>query len=174
MYKSLLLATHLQQEQLARLIGQLNVDTYTQPQPLLGGSSLGQHIRHIIEFYQCLWRAMEEIGPVCYDGRRRDLQLEQQPEAARISLALWSRWPTDRMSLPTFLHLNPLSSEQAEPAAIPTTYGREWAYVYEHALHHMALLKVPVLAGALQLHLPPDFGIAPSTLRHIRQQQNPA
>ena len=34
------------------ILGQLSADEFTNEQPLLFGSSIGQHVRHILEFYE--------------------------------------------------------------------------------------------------------------------------
>lgn len=169
MYSILLSATQLQLQQLSHYVALLPPDHYTQPQPLLGQSTLGQHLRHILEFYQTLHTALATRGPVSYDARSRDLLLEQNPQAAQAALAQLQQWPLHHLHLPTTLVANPLTADNVPPMEVPTTYAREWLYVYEHALHHMALLKVPVQAGSLPLQLPEDFGVAPSTMRHRAQ-----
>jgi len=49
----------------------------------------------------------------------------------------------------------------------PSTVGREIMYSVAHAVHHYALIGV--MGGIMGLHLPPGFGVAPSTLKHQAQ-----
>jgi hypothetical protein len=49
---------------------------------------------------------------------------------------------------------------------IDTNYLRELSYNIEHAVHHMAIMKIGLKEVAAYVPLPDDFGIAVSTLRH--------
>jgi hypothetical protein len=49
---------------------------------------------------------------------------------------------------------------------IATNYSRELVYNIEHAVHHMALIKIGVREAASYIDLPSDFGIAASTIRY--------
>jgi hypothetical protein len=53
----------------------LSDEQYKIPLDILSGSSIGQHVRHILEFYVCLIRA-RAIGVVCYDERERNPKIE--------------------------------------------------------------------------------------------------
>ena len=48
---------------------------------------------------------------------------------------------------------------------IETTSTRELVYNIEHAVHHMAIIKIGIREIASYVTLAPDFGIAASTLR---------
>ena len=67
--------------QLAHVTRQLTATEYNQPIKLLGGSTLGQHTRHILDFFICLYEGCGS-GVVNYDKRQRDPEIEQNPEAA--------------------------------------------------------------------------------------------
>jgi len=49
---------------------------------------------------------------------------------------------------------------------IDTTSTRELVYNIEHAVHHMAIMKIGVREIASYIKLDPDFGIAASTIRY--------
>jgi hypothetical protein len=49
----------------------------------------------------------------------------------------------------------------------PSTVGREIMYSVAHAVHHYALIGF--MANVMGLNLPPKFGFAPSTLKHLEQ-----
>ena len=53
---------------------------------------------------------------------------------------------------------------------IETNIGRELAYNIEHAVHHMAILKIGLAIVAPEVKVPEGFGVAVSTLRYKREQ----
>src|SRR5690606_8636434 len=57
------------------LISQLSDKEYSTSINCLSGSSIGQHVRHILEFYICLLEGIP-IGIINYDNRKRDVNLE--------------------------------------------------------------------------------------------------
>ena len=48
---------------------------YATPLNVLSDSSIGQHVRHVLEFYLCLLHA-QDSGIFNYDARQRDLELQ--------------------------------------------------------------------------------------------------
>lgn len=71
--------------QLRYVINQLTQEEYTLKLTILNQSSVGQHVRHVLEFYICL---SQGIGPgvVDYDRRTRNLSIENDPNYANIML----------------------------------------------------------------------------------------
>src|SRR5687768_9423230 len=67
--------------QLRTILNQVRTEDYVASAPLIDGASLGKHVRHIIEFYQCLIGGVDS-GNLCYDDRERKLVLEAEPGAA--------------------------------------------------------------------------------------------
>ncbi|MBC7891348.1 MAG: DinB family protein [Sphingobacteriaceae bacterium] len=149
-------------DQLSDLLSTLPTAAYTQPQPLLHGSSVGQHVRHITEFYQCLLGQTIQ-GTINYDARRRNLCLETDLMAARRALheaafVLMGNLPDAALML-----------EDGEGARVQTSLFRELTYLIEHSVHHMAMLKVALKAALPDFSLPDTFGVAHSTQRHRAQ-----
>lgn len=62
--------------QLRALLQNINKDNYIQKADVLSGASIGQHIRHILEFYLLLVSGSFS-GTISYDQRQRDIQLEE-------------------------------------------------------------------------------------------------
>ena len=61
-----------------------------------------------------------------------------------------------------------VSYDQGRSSVTGSTLGRELVYVIAHGIHHYALITVMArLQGA---ELPPEFGVAPSTVRHRRPE----
>ena len=145
-------------------LSKISKDIYTQPLELFSGSSLGQHTRHWIEFFQCLMDQSLNEGGLCYDKRKRDLSLETQPGRALDVLGEIER------SLERITELNTLvlTSEMSDGTIVkmPTSLDRELWFVVEHAVHHLAFIKIGLKEQYPDWILPEHFGVANSTIRY--------
>lgn len=148
-------------------IANMEKEVYGQPLPVLSGSSIGQHVRHIAEMYVCLYEGMHE-GVVCYEKRKRDTRIETDKNAA-LQLLSSIAGMLEQPDKPLLLLANfELNDETA--ISIPTSYQRELAYNLEHSIHHMAIIKI----GLDAMKVVPEaeaFGVAPSTMRFRKQTQ---
>ncbi len=151
--------------QLAGTLDQLTQQEYVQPCSTLFNNTIGQHVRHIIELFQCLESGYDE-GMVNYEKRRRDLLIETDKEfAARLLQDIFSNLSRANKEL----ILEAIYDEHAtEPITISTNYYREIAYNLEHTIHHMALIRVGVNEVSA-IELPEDFGVASSTVKYRKQ-----
>lgn len=153
--------------QLIMLIRQFKNNDYESPVEALSGSSIGGHVRHIAEFYECLIKGYE-TGLVNYDARRRNMRLETDADyAVDILIAISATLNTvqnDRM-----LMLSMDLSSNGNPVVIDTTFYRELAYNIEHAIHHMAIIRIAVQAVYPGVIIPEHFGVAYSTLKFKQQ-----
>src|SRR5258708_15693117 len=61
--------------QLDESLIKLSEEQYKQPSKILFNASIGQHVRHIIELYICLYNGYES-GTVNYEKRKRDIRIE--------------------------------------------------------------------------------------------------
>ncbi len=151
--------------QLSDSLDQLSRDQYTRSCRSLSGNSIGRHVRHIIEMFQCLDEGYEQ-GVVDYDKRKRDEQLENHKVIAQrllqdIVLRL------NRMNKPLFLHMY-YDELLLDPEIIESNYFREITYNLEHSIHHMALLRIGMLEMG-GISLPDGYGVAFSTIKHNRK-----
>lgn len=64
-----------------KLIEQLSNEQYKQSQPLLMGSSIGKHVRHIIDLFDCLIYGSNTLV-INYDARKRNENFEKFTQAA--------------------------------------------------------------------------------------------
>ena len=151
--------------QLAGTLDQLTQQEYVQPCSTLFNNTIGQHVRHIIELFQCLETGYD-AGMVNYEKRRRDLLIETDKEfAARLLQEIFSNLSRTNKEL----ILEAIYDEHAtEPITISTNYYREIAYNLEHTIHHMALIRVGVNEVST-IELPEDFGVASSTVKYRKQ-----
>lgn len=154
--------------QLLDLLQQLNQEEYALPLPILSGSSVGKHIRHIIEFYQCLLSG-KEAGVVDYDHRMRNSNLEQNKQYAEGILGRLlnqlSFSAQDRS-----LQLAVRYDDHLPVDYVDTSFSRELVYNVEHTIHHMALIRIGVTAYFPYVNVDEHFGVAYSTIKYQKSQ----
>lgn len=151
--------------QIKNLLEALNDEQYRQPLSVFSGSSIGQHTRHIIEFYDCLRKGMTG-GKVNYDLRERDLRLENNRNFAMSQIDFLCKiFLHQARDIPMILEAD-FDTKNSDFVTINSSFYRELAYCLEHSIHHQALLKIGVLALGLSHCIPTDFGVAASTIRH--------
>jgi len=156
--------------QLKNIIHQLKDGHFSQPVPVLSQATLGQHIRHTIEFFLCLLDGRTE-GCINYDHRKHDVLIEQDPQLAlHIIENIRDFIRKQTTDFPLQLEAN-YSLENDDPITMPSSFYRELAYNIEHTIHHMALLKVAVKQEFAYVQLPEHFGVASSTVRFQYQNQ---
>lgn len=124
-------------------------------------SSIGQHMRHTIELFQALMNGYHS-GTVNYDNRKRDIILETDKTAAIIAL--------NCLALQLVHHNKDMLLEAAfglqnENILIETNFYRELAYNLEHAIHHMALIRIG-LNELTDIKVSDNFGVAASTIKY--------
>jgi uncharacterized damage-inducible protein DinB len=150
--------------QLTDLINQIRDQDFARPASTLSNSTIGQHLRHTLEFFLCLEKGFHN-GVVNYDKRAHDKLIETDRLIARSAMERIRRFVND-------LHERALLLEVGYDAAgdqfvtVETTAMRELVYNIEHAVHHMAIMKIGVREIAPYVLLSPDFGIAASTIRY--------
>jgi hypothetical protein len=153
-------------DQLEDMVGQISADDFFKPSPSLSNSTVGQHLRHTIEFFLCLESGFRE-GMINYDKRPHDKLIESDKFIA-INAIRRIREFVAATSTDSVLRLDVGYDRHTEDCVtIQTNYFRELTYNIEHAVHHMALIKIGIREVAGYVTLPPDFGIAVSTLRHV-------
>lgn len=150
------------------LISSLEQEQYQYKSQLLSGSSIGQHIRHILEFYLSIIKGLNQ-GVVNYDDRDRDLNLENKPSFAiscidRLSKDIQDLHPEQEIMLSGNFY-----AEGETLKAIKSSIERELAYCLEHSIHHQALIKIGLIEQKIDHLINEGFGVAASTIRHNQQ-----
>ena len=157
--------------QICALLESLANEQFSQPVKVLSDGTIGQHTRHIIEFYQELFKGYDQ-GVIDYDNRKRSHAIESDrlfaiqqlreisEKLAKANKELWLT--ADSCSLEESVETSLLRKGGSEKARIRTNYERELVYNLEHTVHHMALLRIAVSALS-DLALPEGFGVALST-----------
>ena len=151
--------------QLTQLVNQISEQDFTKPVDTLGNSTIGQHLRHTLEFFICLEQGFEK-GIINYDKRAHDKLIESDKFIALSVLntikGFINSQPTDK---PLKLEAG-YDLDKEEFVTIETNFLRELVYNIEHAVHHMAIIKIGIREVASYVKLSPDFGIAASTIRY--------
>lgn len=128
-----------------------------------GNSSIGAHIRHVIDRYQCFFHGLE-AGNIDYDDRRRGTAVETDPAAAARALAE-TRRRFDDLDVDTCaaeISVRELVHYQGEPATAASTLERELMGLITHSIHHLAIIAM--IARYCRFPIPENLGKAPSTI----------
>jgi hypothetical protein len=154
-------------DQLTDLAEAFSPDDFTRPLPVLLENSIGKHYRHIIEFFEVMIAGAEK-GEINYDDRKHDPALEQSREKClerlrgiRNALTLG---PARRMKLS-----GSYTREADTRFALFTNLMRELVYNIEHAIHHMAIIRIALQHEFPDIQVSREFGYAYSTLKHIQK-----
>jgi hypothetical protein len=152
--------------QVLELLEQTDERTYVEPPPGLAPHRVGGHLRHILEFYECLLDGIES-REVDYDARRRDASIETSPRAAmaKIREIIARLENTPELGDDCVLRIR---VEEAPEAFVVSSAGRELQVLSSHTIHHFALIAVTLRAHGIAVDR--DFGMAPSTLRYLRKR----
>ena len=150
------------------LLMTLGEAAYVRREPACFNSSVGGHLRHVIEHYDSFLQA-RRTGAVDYEARARDVRIETEPAYAMERMEQLSG---QLASLADDFLENAVEvrSEMVAPAQAaflnPSSVGRELEFLLSHTIHHYALIAVVCALGGKPT--PVDFGVAPSTLRFRR------
>ncbi len=162
---------HLQNNlsEISQLIQKLNNKQYSEKQEVLSFASIGQHVRHVLEFYICLLFEVK-AGVVSYEKRKRDLRIENDIHFAIQTIdsinAELSEITQDLPLKLTFIFaLEPSCLE-----IINTTLYRELAYNMEHCVHHQALIKIGLNNLTEDIKISDSFGVSAATIQYRNLQ----
>jgi uncharacterized damage-inducible protein DinB len=156
-------------DQLSFVIKNLDTADFSKPTEVLSKSSIGQHVRHVIEFFECFLKGYES-GIVNYDKRDHDKILENNQDLALRKLGGIKKILRSADGCKNlFLELSYDNSDASDRTLINTNFQRELAYNIEHAVHHMAIIKIGLRELRPEMILPYDFGIAASTLKYEQE-----
>lgn len=147
------------------LLLQLSNAQYTYSSKLLSDATIGQHVRHILEFYQSVLKGID-TKVINYDLRERNLLVETDRDVAiQIINDINAVLALDIQDELFILEGN-FSSEPGNKTQIQTTLFRELAYCLEHSIHHQALIKVGLIELNSVSFIDETFGLAPATIRY--------
>lgn len=151
-------------KQISFALNQMTDLEYTQPVELFSGASISQHTRHIIEFYTCAIDSRDTI--INFDSRQRDQRIEQDRD---FSLQIIDSIISNLDLLKEDKAIIIEAQLGGQTHLLQSSLHRELLYVVEHAVHHMAIIKMGVLLNFPHICLAPNFGVAESTLEYRKQ-----
>ncbi len=163
----------LKQEAIKQLLSvrsilcQIKDEDYTTSLKTLKGASIGKHIRHIVEFYECLlFNNFNNI--VNYDTRKRNLLLEENVKytedfITEIIDALEKIKTNSRILL--------VSKYQDQNISMESSIYREITYNIEHTVHHLAIISIAIPIHFDYINLSTNFGYADSTIQYLKSQK---
>lgn len=148
--------------QLHETLDKLTPEQYTASSKSLFNATIGQHVRHIVELFQCLENGYEP-GLVNYEKRKRDKQIETDKDLAiHLLYQICNNLVKTDKKLQLEMSYDDVSNEVIN---VESNYYREVVYNLEHTVHHMALIRVGV-SELTDIKLPDGFGVATSTIKH--------
>lgn len=149
-------------QQIDCLLDSLPAQAYTTRLDVLEGNTLGRHLRHVTEFLECLHDGIP-AGRVDYSSRRRNALYEQSP---RHMAAAFRRFAEMLLHTEPQLSLRVRAEFNTDhrPEYL-STVGRELVFVYDHTVHHLALVRVALRCCYPELQPDADLGVSPSTLK---------
>jgi uncharacterized damage-inducible protein DinB len=155
--------------QLSSLVNELQDNDFAKPSKALSNSTIGQHLRHTLEFFICLEQGYEK-GIVNYDKRSHDKLIETDKFIALNTIQKITDFiSAQKTDQPLKLEVG-YDAATEEAITIESNYLRELIYNIEHAVHHMAIMKIGIREVAPYVTLPTDFGVAASTIRYKKEE----
>ena len=150
---------------LKNLIIKLDTTSFAKKNKMLFGASIGEHFRHIIEFYLCCL-SQSKYAKVNYDLRERNKKLEINISKGidtvdHILKTLDQLKEKDDVGflMNTFLE----EGEGGSKSSYQTSFFRELTYCMDHCIHHQSLIKIALLEQELIYLVDENFGVAFST-----------
>jgi len=156
--------------QIGELLSRMNDGQYTKELELYNGSCIGQHIRHIYDFYNSIVRSIE-IGELDYADRERNPDIERYTHNAALnfmslSKIIMSLDEDTLIDVVTEFGIDDLPNRKR----VSTSIGRELLYAYDHAIHHLAIVKMGIQTNFPDFFIDAEIGVAPSTIKHKNKQ----
>ena len=146
---------------LERLTTQLTQEEFVRPLAILNQNSVSQHLRHIVEFYQEYILGLQR-GEIDFDERKRSKRLEEEKDFALEFLRFLKR-EMDTVRFDKQVQVRVSTHKKENRPILKSSSFRELAYCNEHAVHHMAILKIAIKYHIPQTDLAEGFGVAFST-----------
>jgi len=148
------------------LLSELDQENFAAVVPAPYNASIGQHYRHVLDHFLCLefGIAVEEID---YDNRSRDPRLETDLDYAKATterlVQLFGHYDAELLEQTCTVRYS-VGYGNAAPVQISSIVARELAFCIGHAIHHYAIVRL--LCEHTGIGVFPEFGVAPSTLKH--------
>lgn len=157
-------------DQSLSLCALLDNNSYTfKAQPYVQ-SSIGEHLRHILDLFFALINE-PNVGVVDYDHRRRGASVETKLDVGISELTQVKTWlqqlDSSRLDASiTILSEATISSQKV--CEMASSLRRELLFVASHTIHHLAIIKV--ITTHCDIETSEHLGYAPATATYLRGQ----
>jgi hypothetical protein len=148
------------------LLNSVTPEAYARKNDVAFNASIGGHYRHCLDHFNCVLRGLQK-PEINYDHRERNVRVETDPEfALKITRQLHEalKQLSPEMLATPVMACCEVSYDKGQSPRACSSYSRELVYAIAHAIHHYALISI--MARLMEIKLPQNFGIAPSTVAH--------
>ncbi|KAJ1766866.1 hypothetical protein IW140_000839 [Coemansia sp. RSA 1813] len=156
---------------LHRSLTQIPDPEYTRVSCALPGSTIGKHVRHVLDHFALLLSA-DPRNPaeyVSYAQRERNPAAQSSVAGGQDAIMKMVDTLRSAQEARAIVPDAPVRIEDTMPgnnedAAFVSSWGRELWFCTHHMIHHNAVIAC--LMHEFGLHPPKEFAYAPSTLKH--------
>ena len=154
--------------QIIDLLDKIEESDYSKSVTIFSGSSLGDHFRHILDFYNCLIKGQTESF-IDYSCRERNASVETQPLVAKRAFEAVNT-ALEKLDEDQPIQIRSDFSGDIRPV-VNSSIGRELMFAFDHALHHLAIIKMGLMASFPHIKVDENMGVSPSTLKKQNGEQ---
>ena len=151
-------------EETVNVIKQLETNEYTRELAVLNGNTIGRHIRHILDLFECLIESCKH-SELNYDLRKRNPEIENSIKSA-ISKINRIAEEIEELNLRQKLKLTQTINNSL--CEFETEVGRELLYNLQHTVHHLTIIRIGIEQNFPLTQIPINFGVAYSTRQYIQ------
>ena len=162
-------------EQAITFLRRINKESYSNISAPNFSSSVGSHIRHIIDHYQSIISGLNS-GLINYNERSRGNSVEREPEVAISKLNSIISWISniseEEMNRNIKL-LTEISISTKKNVEVDSNVKRELIFAGSHAIHHYEIIsQIAKNQQTIVNNMPLDtFGVAPATSSYLRENK---
>lgn len=160
----------------ATLLGEMTDEIYVAGEQSGGGKTggaIGGHFRHCLEFVNC-FLAGAAIGKIDYGKRERKRLIEIDRlfavDECRAAIRAMEQYSAVETGKTLLVKPEDIAEEAGEDFWCASSVERELEFLQSHTIHHYALIGFKL--RAMNFHVPPEFGVAASTLRFWTAEAN--
>lgn len=154
-------------EETGNLIKLLDTSQYSRELAVLNGNTIGKHVRHILDLFECLVESCTHSN-LNYDHRTRNPEIENSIDTAVLKMKEIVQ-KIDELDLEQTLHLTQnINNTQWE---FETVVGRELLYNLEHTIHHLSIIRIGIEQNFPSIEIPTNLGLAYSTLQYSEKSE---
>ncbi|MGL4599591.1 MAG: DinB family protein [Bacteroidia bacterium] len=151
---------------LKNVLDQIKDEDYAISLNTLKGMSISKHVRHVVEFYECLlFNCIDNT--LCYDDRKRNMLLE---ENVKYTLDYITEIIDALEKIESNKRLLLIAKYQEQRISMESSLYRELTYNIEHTVHHLAIIGIALPIHFPYIHTPENFGFADSTIQYLKTQ----